>query len=282
MTEKLQHRVLIIPDVHCRAFWKYSVERFKDEIDSGSMDVVFLGDYLDPYGFEIEDGTVQSITNGIKLFKEIIELAKTHKNVHLLLGNHDLHYFNDEYAEHIYKYRYCWQFADKIKSIFKENKDLFLLAWDCFIDDTLVLFTHAGVLKLWVDFCFPKNNITRPDAEYLNNMLTTGNVLPLAMVGPERGGIGRSVGSPIWADYQEHIYGWLYERVPNRTKQEVYKDKIYQIFAHNLSNPGQYPESLDKYDINEHFAMLDARRSFILEPDGEIKEAIDVDEKKCQ
>ena len=54
---------------------------------------------------------------------------------------------------------------------------------------------------------------------------------------------------------------------------DFYKDKIYQIFAHNLSEPGRYPESLDNYEINEHFAMLDARKSFILEPDGKIKEA---------
>ena len=273
MTEKLEHNVLIIPDVHCRAFWKADIERFRNEIESGSIEVVFMGDYLDPYGFEQEEGIAETVEKGIEMLKEIIELAKKHKNVHLLLGNHDFHYFDDEYAKHIYLCRYCTHFAEKIKSLFRDNKDVFSLAWDCFIDDTLVLFTHAGVLKGWVDMCFEGNTIKRPDADFMNNLLETGNVLPLAMIGPDRGGKAFSVGSPIWADYQEHIYGWLLEQALNRRKQIVYKDKIYQIFAHNLSEPGCYPESLDNYEINEHFAMLDARKSFILEPDGKIKEA---------
>ena len=102
MTEKLQHRVLIIPDVHCRAFWKADIERFRNEIESDSIEVVFMGDYLDPYGFEQEEGIAETVEKGIEMMKEIIELAKKHKNVHLLLGNHDFHYFDDGYAKHIY------------------------------------------------------------------------------------------------------------------------------------------------------------------------------------
>ena len=146
--------------------------------------------------------------------------------MHLLLGNHDFHYFDDEYVKHIYLCRYCTHFAKKIKSLFRDNKDVFSLAWDCLINDTLVLFTHAGVLKGWVDMCFEGNTIKRPDADFMNNLLETGNVLPLAMISPDRGGRAFSVGSPIWADYQEHIYGWLLEQTPDRRKQIVYKDKI--------------------------------------------------------
>ena len=40
MTEKLEHRVLIIPDVHCRAFWKADIERFRNEIESSQTDCV--------------------------------------------------------------------------------------------------------------------------------------------------------------------------------------------------------------------------------------------------
>lgn len=269
----MKKRILIIPDVHCRPFWKADVERFRQDIDAGTMEVVFMGDYLDPYPFEIPEDIATGVLGGIKMLKEIIDLARTHKNVHLLLGNHDFHYVNDEYADHIYKCRYCSQFEDKIKPLFRDNLDLFSMAWECTVRRTLFLFTHAGVLKSWVDQAFPGNDIKRPNAALLNNMLATGNVLPFAMVGPERGGWGRCAGSPIWADAQEHVYGWLLEKNPNRRRQEVYKDRIYQVFAHNLSFPGQYPESFDKYEINEHFAMLDARRSFIMEPDGTIHEA---------
>ena len=36
-------RILIIPDVHGRTFWRDAVEA------AGEMPIVFLGDYLDPY-----------------------------------------------------------------------------------------------------------------------------------------------------------------------------------------------------------------------------------------
>ena len=37
-------KVLVVPDVHGRLFWKEPVERYLEEVDR----VVFLGDYLDP------------------------------------------------------------------------------------------------------------------------------------------------------------------------------------------------------------------------------------------
>ena len=39
--------IAIIPDVHGRQFWKDVIPR-KDEFEK----IIFLGDYLDPYGFE--------------------------------------------------------------------------------------------------------------------------------------------------------------------------------------------------------------------------------------
>ena len=42
----LPAQILIIPDVHGRAFWKDAVSNYPD------LPVVFLGDYLDPYAHE--------------------------------------------------------------------------------------------------------------------------------------------------------------------------------------------------------------------------------------
>ena len=41
------NKVLILPDIHGRQFWKKPCENI-DNYDK----VVFLGDYLDPYNFE--------------------------------------------------------------------------------------------------------------------------------------------------------------------------------------------------------------------------------------
>ena len=279
MTEKLEHNVLIIPDVHGRIFWKRPVEHFRSQIEAGEMEVVFLGDYLDPYPFEIDEELAYSVVSSMKQLRdEIIPFAREKKNVHLLLGNHDMHYFNDDYSSLIFKCRYSRYHSKSIKKVFKENASLFRLAWDCFIgDDMLVLFTHAGVLKSWVDCVFRGNKIRRPNADFLNNILDNGkeDILKLACPGPYRGGWGRIPGSPIWADAYEHVYGWKNEECPDRKFQEVYKDKIYQVFGHTLSYPPTdfYDEmkSFNQYEINEHWAMLDARQCFIMDLEGKIR-----------
>lgn len=66
-------------DIHGRKFWKKPCENI-EPYDK----VIFLGDYLDPYGFE---GI--SIEECIPNFKEILELKKNNMDkVVLLLGNH--------------------------------------------------------------------------------------------------------------------------------------------------------------------------------------------------
>ena len=59
-------KVIILPDIHGRTFWKYALEHI-DEFDK----VIFLGDYLDPYPHE-------GITfdESVENFKEILEFKK--------------------------------------------------------------------------------------------------------------------------------------------------------------------------------------------------------------
>lgn len=44
----MTNKILIIPDVHGRTFWKYAIDNI-DKYDK----VIFLGDYLDPYFWEV-------------------------------------------------------------------------------------------------------------------------------------------------------------------------------------------------------------------------------------
>jgi hypothetical protein len=279
MARKLTKPVLIIPDVHGRMFWIDAVNRYEKEIASGKMEVVFLGDYLDVYGFEVTEGRAVNSKQAVELFEEIIDFKKEHlKNVHLLLGNHDMHYYSNVYAKNIYLCRYDHTNGKHICKLFQENKELFQLAWDCKIGDTLVLFTHAGVLKSWVDEQFRGNKIKQPNKEFLNNILESPDkeaILTLAHAGSYRGGWGRESGSVIWADVHEHIDGWNVEKWPERTVQYVYKENIYQVFGHTLSFPGNPFDTdysgFDKPYITDHFAMLDARQAFMMNTEGEIK-----------
>lgn len=78
-------KVLIIPDVHGREFWR---EPVKEVLENTDARIIFLGDYLDcyPYEFSANDNYRE---HAIGNFNEIINLKKENKNrVNLLLGNH--------------------------------------------------------------------------------------------------------------------------------------------------------------------------------------------------
>ena len=231
-------KILIIPDVHGRKFWIDAVEKFKDEVS----DIVFLGDYVDPYTFE---GIGKD--SALKRFKDIIELAKNNPKVHLLLGNHDWHYIVN-----LDTCRLDFENYKKIKELFEENKDLFEIAWSY----ENYLFTHAGVTRSWLEHVQYYKPDFKPTVECLNDLEPRF----LSEIGYERGGDDRNGGSCLWADIHEHL-NYFEEPIENGT--------IYQIFGHTLS----YPD-LDQAYIDEHLAMLDSRRAWILDTDTKKIEAV--------
>lgn len=65
------NKVLIIPDIHGRTFWKEDVTSLLADIDSRAIDVVFLGDYVDPYpeeGISDEDA-VRNFRGAVQFFR---------------------------------------------------------------------------------------------------------------------------------------------------------------------------------------------------------------------
>lgn len=86
----MTNKILIIPDVHGRTFWKYAIDNI-DKYDK----VIFLGDYLDPYFWE-----VISFDFAISNFKEIIKFKRDNMDkVILLKGNHDWHYISLQFMD---------------------------------------------------------------------------------------------------------------------------------------------------------------------------------------
>ena len=105
--------MIIIPDIHGRSFWREAIEKVKED-----EEIVFLGDYVDPYdweGFTREDA--------IKDLEDVIELKKAGPDkITILLGNHDFQYVD---FENDFRSRYDYKNAPKIHGLFLENIELF-------------------------------------------------------------------------------------------------------------------------------------------------------------
>lgn len=205
-------KLLIVPDVHGREFWRNPCLEHHDEYDK----IIFLGDYLDHYPDESTYGL------DVAALIDIIDFKKKYPDkVVLLIGNHDCPYiWPDTYGKALGNYwcRHDYNNHDLIHKIFNDNIDLFQIAWDCPYKDTKVLFTHAGVNYGFKDIC-------GLDAEQINNYFLKEksgdipNVVGLATCSFYRGGYEKW-GSPVWSDVREFTI-------------EV-KD-VYQIFGHTYA-----------------------------------------------
>lgn len=200
----------IIPDVHGRDFWH--------DIESVSQyeRIIFLGDYVDPYreeGFTPKDA--------IKELKRVIEFARTHLNVTLLLGNHDAGYF---FNDNICECRMDYDNYLEIQKIFRDNKDLFKLAYyDTIEIDGItkdVVFTHAGLSKQWLKYLYDDSKMSIEDIvkdlnekfdqlkEYFSVETDINDDAEtfykrLCFVSYNRGGWGY-VSSCMWSDIQDY------------------------------------------------------------------------------
>lgn len=214
-------KILIVPDVHGRAFWHRALE-LVDQVDQ----IVFLGDYLDPYSHE---GI--SFDLALEEFNKILEFKKEYPElVTLLVGNHDMHYIIEDFMDCS---RRNTAMLDQLHKLYNSNLDLFNLIH---IEDNW-LFSHAGVYKGWMD----KYEFTLED---LNLKTFLGSHWPaLEDLSMYRGGYN-FVGSCIWADIRESVKNELFPG---------YK----QVVGHTQLN--------DKPYIKDNIACVDVRRCFILD-----------------
>jgi UDP-2,3-diacylglucosamine pyrophosphatase LpxH len=146
-------KTVIIGDIHGHDSWKQVVAQ---EHDADRF--IFVGDYFDSF-------TVPGVVQ-IHNFKEIIEFKTTSgKEVIMLIGNHDYHYFPEIGDSNTSGYQST--LAPSIKQVVGDNKQYLQLAYQ--FDDILV--THAGVSSEWLD-----DTITMWDvpnlAMYLNDLFT--------------------------------------------------------------------------------------------------------------
>ena len=241
-------KLLIIPDVHGRTFWRKA-------LTTGDYErIVFLGDYVDPYSREGID-----TPTAIDILQEILQLKEQRKEqVVLLLGNHDLHYMYGDFYDLAAGSRYDHRHAPILKLLFREHRALFDMAYETTIKSRRYLFTHAGVNSLWLQRNI--GVIGQADAPHLNLLTdTTEGIQALAQVGRMRGGYDES-GSMVWADVDEMIHDSRQES-PSAGDCPSGEPCCYQIFGHS-----QHANPL----VGEHFACLDCRRAFALDDEGRL------------
>lgn len=231
-------KVLVVPDVHGRTFWKEPCEKWDGEI-------IFLGDFFDPYPQE-------GIENPDENSKQAINFILDNKDrCSVLLGNHDAPYLfsgftrssrysnNPEYREWLGKIK------DLIKTVIIKNE---------------VIFSHAGITDDWAHeflyYCMKYEDLDcdlvletaqilqdTPLSEYDDSYIRS-----LDMIGSSRGGID-GIGSCIWADITEHFNRKISGFVPKTYPK-------FQVFAHTWV----------KYPImQECFACLDVQKCFVVD-----------------
>lgn len=241
-------KVLVVPDVHGRTFWKKPCEEWNGEI-------IFLGDFFDPYPQE-------NIENPYENSKQAINFILDNKErCSILLGNHDAHYI---FPSFIRSWRYSndpepREWLNKIKDLMK----------GALIKDE-VIFTHAGITEGWAeDFLYRWMEHEDLDCD---SVLETAQIIQdtplssydknyinsLSMIGPSRGGID-GIGSCVWADITEHFTRKLSGFSPKTYSK-------FQVFGHTW---------VKKPIIQESFACLDVQKCFIVDTQTkEIKEYV--------
>ena len=258
-------RILVVPDVHGRTFWRSPIKQYLEEVDR----IIFLGDYLDPYQDEdIECWPDELFDN----FKKIIELKQKYEDkVVLLKGNHDQHYCSRYFYEWGRGSRCDKTHWKKYHLTFSLYRDLFQLAHIEQVNDTPYVFSHAGLTQYWLNkvnmqlWHLKDEELSIADPKFIDriNLLDDdegkGQEL-LSVIGEARTAFyGEETGSILWADIEEH---------PINYAPELYGlNKVFQVFGHT------------RLDVNvadmvksNHLALIDSRQCFMI--DGELEENI--------
>ena len=219
---------LFIGDIHGQDTWG----DIANEALTKFQKIIFVGDYVD--SFDISGALIKHNLEAIIGFK-----IQHPDDVTLLLGNHDYAYIADHSGTSGFK----WQMWQDYKKIFKDNYDLFQVAWGYTNPTTkkYTLATHAGLTQTYYNRYLKKplldesgrlyeltggRGISTPLHEVLN-LLRDDDIL--WKVGSVRGGMGTP--GPLWADYRELLEDPL--------------TGINQVFGHTASGTVSVHQNAD-------------------------------------
>lgn len=236
-------KLIIIPDVHGREFWKDALDYIKEGVET-----VFLGDYVNPYGFE-------GITKykALQNFIDILNSTNDYPNCKKLIGNHDCTYIFPD--EDICECRTDYINLPQLKYIFNKNIHRFNLAWKKEIGDKTFLLSHAGINLRWLDWLNKKTGKNIDDLLGPLDEIDPEIISCLGVISCYRSGYGGTFGSLVWADYREFI---LHE------KESKLNNGMTQIVGHTLIDKPLYVKDLN-------MAFLDTKQCYYIDEEGNIR-----------
>ena len=234
----MANKILVLPDIHGRKFWRSALEKYLDEVDV----VVALGDYHDPY-YDYEGITYKESLNNMR---EFFDFANDHTDkIIRLLGNHDLHYISDYFGD---ASRYDKVNGKAVKELLHSNLKHMRLTYMDEIGDKKYLFSHAGLCKSWVEQY--KEVIGELTVENLNKLpYSREGINALAQCSKYRMFFGGSdSGSIVWSDVRERVH-----------KPSENYDEFFQVFGQT-----QASEPI----LMDNWAMLDCSAAFLIDNEG--------------
>jgi len=129
-------KTVVIGDIHGRSLWKLIINQEQD-----ADRIIFIGDYFDSFDIKGEE----QLNN----FLDIIEYKKTSgKEVIMLIGNHDHHYFPEVGDTGTSGYQRI--FKHQIEPTIDANREHLQMAYQ--FDE--FLFSHAGFSSKFMDSVF--------------------------------------------------------------------------------------------------------------------------------
>ena len=266
---------MIIPDLHGRKFWRKTIVNNIEQVDK----IIFLGDYLDPYGNEIEENPELMECEGfgdaknlLNMLNDIVGLKKNEPEKYILLtGNHTDSYIWSKFNAAT---RTDYKNWEKYHKFFLENLEYFNLVWT----ENNCIFSHAGISEKWAkvfledymeynESALEGISYTKECAEVLRDTslkdFNIHYINAISNISFYRGG-PVDEGSCEWADIREHI------DFKNSTSDKVIglgEEGIFQIFGHT---------QLKNKFICDKWACLDCRKGFIVDTlTHDIKDASD-------
>lgn len=253
-------KLLVLGDIHGRNFWRKAIKENSDKVDR----VIFLGDYLDPYGEEMKSnpdsmecdffGDCDGLLN---MLDDIIALKKSDPDKYILLtGNHTDSYIWPNFNAAT---RTDHKHYEEYHNFFIENLDCFNLVHV----ENNVIFSHAGITEgwaqeVWEQLEYPKDELSSVMEIAIMfqdtplNYFDKNYIYLISNISHYRWG-NSNYGSCEWADLREHL------DVKNSTPDNLIalgEDGIYQVFGHT-----QLKQPL----ITNKWTCLDCKQGFVFD-----------------
>ena len=208
-------KTCVIPDLHGRSDWKLITHRENPD------KVIFIGDYFD--SFDIKG--VDQLNN----FLDIIEFKKSSgKEVIMLIGNHDYHYFPEVGDTGTSGYQ--TRMAPSISYEMDENRHHLQMAYQF----NEFLFSHAGVSSAFMDSVFGIDSWkTETIVEQLNELF---KYKPLTFGFGEAVSIKKLSYLDPYGDNEEQSPIWIRPRSLMYANRYTLRKKVIQIVGHTQVN----------------------------------------------